>query len=78
MDILFKIKHYVKPYFKKEWTVLCFKKPKSQKNRKRYWIEGFEKNITNKKWKIEDNIPLGLYNGKWETHIKKNSYFRAM
>ena len=48
MDILFKIKHYVKPYFKRSGQFSASRNLNLKKIEKRYWIEGFEKNITNK------------------------------
>lgn len=76
MNAIFKIKHYLKPYF-----VL---KPSYRFNSVsegfniNYWIMGYSQNITNRKWAIENGIPLGLYTKDLKYEIKKRVHIAGL
>ena len=78
MNIFFKIKHYLLPYLKTKNTYESIVENANQEISKKYWISGYSSNILKKKWEIEDGIPLGLYNGKWKTHLSKRTHVSAL
>lgn len=59
MNIYFKIKHYLAPYFLLRPSYKF--NPLSKVFNSDYWILGYKQNILNNKWQIENGIPLGLY-----------------
>lgn len=67
MNIVFKIKHYLLPYF--QIVPLYSVNSKTKVN---YWIKGYSNNLKTKKWKIsESGIPLGLYTKNLKLELPK-------
>ncbi len=78
MNLFFKIKHYALPYLKFSNTYNSVSLSKYEPPNKDYWIAGYSSNIINKKWQIENGIPLGLYNKAWEGSLKKRTHISAL
>lgn len=78
MNFLFKLKHYVRPYFEDTYysgiqDIEAFTAPRSK-----YWITGYESNVAKKKWTFEDGIPMGLYNSEWSGNKAKRTHISAL
>lgn len=78
MNFLFKIKHYVKPYFFESFYSCNPKISPNTDVSEKYWIEGYKKNIETGKWKFENGIPMGLYNHKWSGSLAKRTHISAL
>tara|TARA_A100001011_G_scaffold400649_1_gene517155 strand:- start:12333 stop:13298 length:966 start_codon:yes stop_codon:yes gene_type:complete len=78
MSIIFKIKHYLIPYFQETFYSSSYVVKPNADLHPIYWISGYEKNIFNKKWKFENGIPLGIYNNSWKANIEKRTHISAL
>ncbi len=78
MNFFFKIKHYAFLYFKFSKAYNCISLSKQESPNKHYWLTGYSSNITNKKWQIENGIPLGLYNKSWKGGLHKRTHICAL
>ena len=78
MKLLFKLKHYVKPYFQDTFYSAISGVKTFAELQPLYWISGYEKNVTNKKWKFENGIPMGLYNSQWKGNVARRTHICAL
>lgn len=76
MNIYFKIKHYLKPYFLLKPSYRFNEDSKGYNLN--YWIEGYAQNIVNKKWAIESGIPLGLYTQNLNFGLEKRVHIAGL
>ena len=76
MNIYFKIKHYLAPYLllKPSYSFNV----RSQGFNSNYWVKGYAQNIVNKKWDIEDGIPLGLYTKNLSFGLEKRVHISGL
>jgi len=76
MNIFFKLKHYLKPYF----TIHPYFKfnLKAIKFNLNYWLAGYSKLILDNKWTIENGIPLGLYTKDLKLGNEKRTHICAL
>ncbi len=78
MNFFFKIKHYALPYLKFSSTYNSVPISKDELPNTDYWVTGYSSNIIYKKWKIENGIPLGLYNNAWVGSLQKRTHISAL
>lgn len=76
MNIYFKIKHYLKPYFLLNPSYKFNEVSKGFNLN--YWVEGYSQNIINKKWAIENGIPLGLYTQNLNLGLEKRVHIAGL
>jgi hypothetical protein len=76
MNVFFKLKHYLKPYFIFHPSFKL--NPKATELNLNYWLAGYSNLIINNKWTIENGIPLGLYTKDLKLGDEKRTHICAL
>lgn len=78
MNFLFKIKHYLIPYFVPSHYSISSAVHPGAGVQDNYWVAGYSQHIDSNKWKFHEGIPLGLYNGDWDGAVVRRTHVCAL